>query len=99
MKVTLSSLECAKSARDALKRVGTAMDDATKRLAELTKKEPPSMRDTVAIEQIQAALKTADLVFKATRRIALAAASVGSEAVVELGDTELAALSYGLEQP
>ncbi len=97
MKAQLTALECAISARNALKRVNEAIDAATKRLAELNKLEDKTTRIVGAIETIQAAMRTADNAHKVARRVALAALAIDPKSTVELGEVELAALAYGLE--
>ena len=97
MKATLTALELAKASRDCLRRINGALEEATKRLSQLTQEHPVTPRIATAIEQIQTAMKTADTTKKVASRIAFAALCTGPEAVFELGDIELATLSYGIE--
>lgn len=97
MKATTTAIGCAKSARDTLLRTTKAVEDATKRLGELQASRDKTPRVQAAIEAIQAALKTADIAHKVCRRLALSSLALAEDSIVELGDSELAALAYGME--
>lgn len=96
MKVTISNLDLAKTARDTLLRIHTATAEATKQLAKLQDTTDKTARVLVAIEQIQVAMKTADVAQKIVKRLGLTALCLAGESAVELGDNELAALAYGM---
>ncbi len=97
MKATTTAIDCAKSAKNALNRVQAAMEEAIKRLAQLNQEEKQP-RTQAAIEQIQMALKTSELVHHSLRRIALQSLALDPMAMIELEAGDLASLSYGLEK-
>lgn len=97
MKATTTAIDLAASSKETLLRIGEAVTEATKRLAELTSHpDAKTPRHATAIVQIQEAMKFADATRKTVARLAGAGLSLQPKAAIELGELELAALSYGM---